>query len=54
MNKNRISRNKRFGAIVFALTQDNLCYIPDEIDSKITGRMEDLMPQVQDVGIKGC
>ena len=55
-NKNGIKivsvGTKRFGAIVFALTQDNLCYIPDEIDSKITGRMEDLMPQVQDVGIK--
>ncbi len=43
---------KRFGAIVFALTQDNLRYIPDKIDSSIIERIENLMPKIKDVGIK--
>ena len=43
---------KRFGAIIYALTEDNLVYIPDEVDKSIIKKMEELMPKIQDVGIK--
>ena len=43
---------KRFGAIIYALTEDNLGYIPDDVDNSIVKKMEELMPKIQDVGIK--
>lgn len=43
---------KRFGAIIYALTEDNLVYIPDDVDNRIIKKMEELMPKIQDVGIK--
>ncbi len=43
---------KRFGAIIYALTEDNLVYIPDDVDNSIVKKMEELMPKIQDVGIK--
>jgi hypothetical protein len=43
---------KRFGAIIYALTKDNLVYIPDDVDNSIVKKMEELMPKIQDVGIK--
>ncbi len=43
---------KRFGAIIYALTEDNLVYIPDDVDNSIAKKMEELMPKIQDVGIK--
>ncbi|WP_041846905.1 hypothetical protein NSS91_03230 [Caldifermentibacillus hisashii] len=43
---------KRFGAIIYALTEDNLIYIPDDVDNSIVKKMEELMPKIQDVGIK--
>ncbi|CRZ35821.1 hypothetical protein DFR55_11439 [Herbinix hemicellulosilytica] len=43
---------KRFGAIIYALTEDNLVYIPDDVDNSIIKKMEELMPKIQDVGIK--
>lgn len=44
--------NKRFGAIVYALTLGNLEYIPDMIDRSITSKIDGLMPKIQEVGIK--
>ncbi|AST58057.1 hypothetical protein Thert_02118 [Thermoanaerobacterium thermosaccharolyticum] len=43
---------KRFGAIIYALTEYNLVYIPDDVDNSIIKKMEELMPKIQDVGIK--
>ena len=43
---------RRFGAIVHALTKDNLIYIPDNINSSTVKNVEELMPKIQDVGIK--
>lgn len=43
---------KRFGAIIYALTEDNSVYIPDDVDNGIIKKMEGLMPKIQDVGIK--
>ena len=43
---------RRFGAIVHALTKDNLVYIPDNINSSTVKNVEELMPKIQDVGIK--
>ncbi|MDI6600943.1 MAG: hypothetical protein QME46_04095 [Thermoanaerobacteraceae bacterium] len=43
---------KRFGAIIYALTEDNLVYIPDDMDNSIVKKIEELMPKIQDVGIK--
>lgn len=43
---------KRFGAIIYALTEENLTCIPDKIDSGIVNKMEELMPKIQEVGIK--
>lgn len=55
-NKNGIKiasvGTKRFGAIIYALTEDNLVYIPDDVDNSIVKKMEELMPKIQDVGIK--
>ncbi|WP_271715366.1 hypothetical protein [Anaeromicropila herbilytica] len=44
--------NKRFGAVIFALSDENMKYIPDEIDKNITEKIGDLMPKLQEVGIK--
>ncbi len=44
--------NKRFGAIVFALTDDNSKFIADPIESGIIAKIDELMPKIQDVGIK--
>lgn len=44
--------NKRFGAIVFALSEENIRFIPDPIDSAIISKMDTLMPKMQEVGIK--
>ena len=44
--------NKRFGAVIFALSDENMKYIPDEIDKNIIAKMGELMPKLQEVGIK--
>jgi len=44
--------NKRFGAIVFALSEGNVRFVPDPIDSEIINKMDKLMPKMQEVGIK--
>ena len=44
--------NKKFGAVLFALSEENIKYIPDEIDKGIIEKMEGLMPKLQEVGIK--
>lgn len=44
--------NKRFGAIIFALTEENIGYVPDSIDKNIMIKLENLMPKIQEVGIK--
>jgi hypothetical protein len=44
--------NKKFGAVIFALSDENMKYIPDEIDKSIIAKMGDLMPKLQEVGIK--
>ena len=44
--------NKKFGAVVFALSNENIKYIPDKIDKKIIEKIEGLMPKLQEVGIK--
>lgn len=44
--------NKRFGAVIFALSDENMKYIPDEIDKNIIEKMGELMPKLQEVGIK--
>lgn len=44
--------NKRFGAIVFGLSSENIKYIPDPIDRCIITQLDDLMPKIQSVGIK--
>jgi len=44
--------NKKFGAVIFALSDENMKYIPDEIDKSIIVKMGDLMPKLQEVGIK--
>lgn len=55
-NKNGITiasvGNKNFGAVIFALSDENIKYIPDEIDKSIIAKMGDLMPKLQEVGIK--
>lgn len=43
---------KKFGAVVFALNDENIKYIPDSIDKNIVGKVKDLMPKLQEVGIK--
>ena len=43
---------KRFGAIFFALTKENLKYVPDQIEDKITSELDKYMPKMQTVGIK--
>lgn len=56
LNKNGVKiasvGNKKFGAVMFALSEQNVNYIPDEIDKRIITKMGDLMPKLQDVGIK--
>lgn len=43
---------KKFGAVVFALNDENVKYIPDPVDKGIIAKVEDLMPKLQEVGIK--
>lgn len=44
--------NKRFGAIIFALTQDKVKYVVDDIDRNIVLNMNNILPKLQEVGIK--
>ena len=44
--------NKRFGAVIFALTQDKVKYVVDDIDRKIIKNMNSIMPKLQEVGVK--
>lgn len=44
--------NKKFGAVIFALSDENMKYISDEIDKRIIAKMGDLIPKLQEVGIK--
>lgn len=44
--------SKRFGAIFFALTQENLKYVPDPIGESITLKLEEHMDKIRTVGIK--
>lgn len=43
---------KRFGAIFFALTKENLKYVPDPIGDKIIPELDQYMTKMQTVGIK--
>jgi hypothetical protein len=43
---------KRFGAIFFALTKENLKYVPDPIENKIISELDQYMSKMQTVGIK--
>ncbi|WP_218012038.1 hypothetical protein [Bacillus wiedmannii] len=43
---------KRFGAIFFALTKENLKYVPDIIGEKIISELDHYMSKIQTVGIK--
>lgn len=43
---------KRFGAIFFALTKENLRYVPDPIGEKIISEIDEYMPKMRTVGIK--
>lgn len=43
---------KRFGAIFFALTKENLKYVPDAIGENITSELDQYMSKMQMVGIK--
>jgi len=43
---------KKFGAVIFALSDENMKYIPDEIDKNIIAKMGELMPKLQEVGIR--
>lgn len=44
--------NKRFGAVVFGLNDNDIKYIPDPINKEIISQMDSLMLKIQDVGIK--
>ncbi|AEF93194.1 hypothetical protein Desca_0290 [Desulfotomaculum nigrificans CO-1-SRB] len=44
--------NKRFGAVIFALTQDKVKYVVDDIDRNIIVNMNSILPKLQEVGIK--
>ncbi|GAA0084834.1 hypothetical protein UT300007_12730 [Clostridium sp. CTA-7] len=44
--------NKKFGAVIFALSDEKVKYIPDKIDTAILLKVADLMPKLRDVGIK--
>lgn len=43
---------KRFGAIFFALTNENLKYVPDPLGESITSQLENYMDNIRTVGIK--
>ncbi|MUL33947.1 hypothetical protein [Priestia megaterium] len=43
---------KRFGAIFFALTNENLKYVPDPIGETIASELDQYMSKMQTVGIK--
>ena len=43
---------KRFGAIFFALTNENLKYVPDPLGESITSQLEKYMDNIRSVGIK--
>ena len=44
--------NRRFGAVIFALTEDKIKYVIDDIDPNITKNINNIMPKLQEVGIK--
>ena len=44
--------NKRFGAIFFALTEENIKYVPDAIGKNIISQLDEHMDRIQTVGIK--
>jgi hypothetical protein len=44
--------NRRFGAVIFGLTEENIDSIIDPIDRDIISKMPDIMPRIQEVGIK--
>ena len=44
--------NKRFGAVIFALTEDKIKYVIDDIDRNIINNINSIMPKLQEVGIK--
>lgn len=43
---------KRFGAIFFALTKENLKYVPDPLGESVTSQLEKYMDNIRTVGIK--
>lgn len=44
--------NKRFGAVVFGLNDNDIKYIPDPINKNVISKMDSLMFKIQNVGIK--
>lgn len=44
--------NKRFGAIVFALSDENIQYVNDKINDEVVGKINIHMNKLKDVGIK--
>lgn len=44
--------NKKFGAVIFALSEDKVKYIPDNINKNMLIKIPELMPRLRDVGIK--
>ena len=44
--------NKRFGAIFFALTKENIKYVPDCIDENISSKLNEHMEKMKTVGIQ--
>ncbi|SKB73063.1 hypothetical protein SAMN02745120_0086 [Acetoanaerobium noterae] len=44
--------NKRFGAVVFALSDENIQYVNDKINDEVVGKINIHMNKLKDVGIK--
>lgn len=44
--------SKKFGAVVFGLTDENIKYIIDPIEKSVINQMDNLMPKIQEVGVK--
>jgi len=44
--------NKRFGAVIFALTKEKIQYVIDDINSDVIKNIDSIMPKLQEVGIK--
>jgi len=44
--------NKRFGAVIFALTEDKIKYVIDDVNRNIIKNMNSIMPKLQEIGIK--